>query len=111
VSIWWTHFGDCCLHRGFDRLLVRRVDRFGANAAPGRLKFLAGRVELIWIGAPDHHVRASLRQSFGHAEPDPAIAAGDQRDLAGQVERRISHGGLSQLLFNRSIKRSGKRVQ
>ena len=44
------------------------------------------------VGAPDGDVGAGLGHRVGHAEADAAIAAGDQRHLAGQIEWLVGHG-------------------
>jgi hypothetical protein len=46
---------------------------------------------LLRIGAPDRDIRAGLGQRLRHAEADAGIAAGHQRDLAGQVEGPVGH--------------------
>jgi hypothetical protein len=46
------------------------------------------------VAAGDHDARTRVDQAARHAESDPAVAAGDDRNLAGQVEyrRRRYHG-------------------
>jgi hypothetical protein len=46
---------------------------------------------LVLAGAPDGDARAGRGQCLGHAEPDPAVAAGDERHLPREVERLIGH--------------------
>src|SRR5262249_46230046 len=76
---------------GLDRRLVADIDleRRGFHAVlPDRR---LGLGILRRVGAPDADLGASRRHGFCHAEPDAAVAAGDQRDLARQVERLVRH--------------------
>ncbi len=57
-----------------------------------RAKLLGGALVLVLVGAPDRDIGARLRDGVGHAEADAAIAAGDQRDLAGKIEGFVGHG-------------------
>ena len=57
-------------HVGGHELDVRRERRSGA------------------CPAAHHDARAGVGEAFGDAAPDPAAAAGDEHDLAGEVERR-----------------------
>ena len=55
-----------------------------ARSLDAVLHLAAGRFELR--ARPDH-VGAGLGEHLGHREPDAAAAAGDERELAGQVEQ------------------------
>src|SRR4030095_12561917 len=46
---------------------------------------------LVLVGAPDADGGAGPRQALGHAEADPAIAAGHPRHVAGEIESRMRH--------------------
>ena len=77
---------------GIDGGLVGDVgdhgDRLGAAAFE-----LGDRGERFCFVAPDDRDRgAGFRQSAGHAEPDAAIAAGDDGDLAAEIELSCFHG-------------------
>jgi hypothetical protein len=73
-------------HRRDDRLLVADVadDRVHVAADGGQL--LDRGVVLGRVGAPDGDRRAALGQPLGVAEADAAVAAGDQPDVAGEIE-------------------------
>ena len=51
------------------------------------LDLLHRRRALGGVAARKHHGRAGRRHALRHAEPDAAIAAGDDRDAAGQIEQ------------------------
>src|SRR5829696_4213788 len=55
------------------------------------LQLLGGTGILRGVGAPDADVGAGLGKCVGHAETDAAIAAGDQRHLARQIEAFVGH--------------------
>jgi hypothetical protein len=40
---------------------------------------------------PNRHRGAGLRERLCHAEPDAAVAAGDQGDLSTEIEAWIRH--------------------
>jgi hypothetical protein len=84
-------------HAGHDLGLLGDIDPLGQDADAGFLQLGLGLGVVLGIGAPDHDVGARLGQRFGHAEPDAAIAPGDQRHFAGQIEWRIGHGRRSLL--------------
>ena len=80
------------LDHGGDRGLVGDVggdrDRLGAA-----LLKLRDRLRRLGLVAAHHRDRrAGFRQSPGHAEPDAAIAAGDDGYLAGEIEGFCLHG-------------------
>ena len=57
---------------------------------------------LFQIGTPNTDSATSLCDGVGHTKTNPTIATGDHRDLAGQIERLIGHGGL--LIVFRKLK-------
>ena len=59
------------------------------DAAPMLLQCRFGVRVLLGIGAPDDEIGAGLRQRLRHAAADTAIAAGDERHLAAEIERPI----------------------
>jgi hypothetical protein len=71
--------------------LVADIDDLGVDLATVALQFLAGVCILPGVGAPDADVGAGLCKCIGHAETDAAIAAGDQRHLARQIEALVGH--------------------
>jgi hypothetical protein len=79
-----------------DLRLVGHVAGLRQHATTMGLEPLLRDVVLLPIRAPDRDARAGPGQRLGHAEPDPAIAAGDQSHLARQIEiARIGcHGVL-----------------
>ena len=84
------------LHRRADAVddlfLVGHVDFPRMDLHAMRAKLLGGALVLVLVGAPDRDIGARLRDGVGHAEADAAIAAGDQRDLAGKIEGFVGHG-------------------
>jgi hypothetical protein len=48
--------------------------------------FRGRRVRLRLIAPDDHDIGAGLGQPARHAEPNTAIAAGDDSHLAGEIE-------------------------
>src|SRR5262245_16376058 len=57
---------------------------------------LLGRLGiLLFAGAPDGDGGAGLGEPVGHAEADPTVAAGDEGNLPGEVERTVGHQGRS----------------
>ena len=70
---------------------VADVDFLHQHAPSGGFQAGAGRLVLGLVLAPDGHVGAGLGDRLGHGEADAAIAAGDQRHLAGEIERLERH--------------------
>ena len=70
-----------------DRLRPSSGEGSATVAAQGRL----GRPILRGIGAPHADARARRGERFRHAEPDAAVASGDQGHLPAQVEAGICH--------------------
>jgi hypothetical protein len=52
------------------------------------LELRHGLRALVAVARRDHHRRAGLCQAARHTEPNTAVAAGDDRDLAAQIEQR-----------------------
>ena len=82
------HVGDAAR----DRLLIRDVDALDQHIARVSAQLLLGDAVLLGVLAPDRDLGAGLRQPLRHAEPDAAVAARNQGDLAGQVEKLLRHG-------------------
>ena len=74
-----------------DLLLVADIDDLGMHLAAMALQLLRRRIGLVLARAPDADIGASLGQGVGHAEADAAIAAGDQRHLAREIEALVGH--------------------
>ena len=53
----------------------------------------------IGLAAGDHDLGAELREQFGRGTADAAARAGDDGDLAGEIERGSFHSVCSLLLF------------
>jgi hypothetical protein len=51
-----------------------------------RAQLFGRRLVAVAIGAPDDHRRPVRGKAIGHAKADAVIAAGDERDLSGQIE-------------------------
>jgi hypothetical protein len=52
---------------------------------------------LLRIGSPETDIRARLGDAFGDAQANAAIAAGDQRNLAAEVERCECHDWVTSI--------------
>src|SRR6185503_18689022 len=77
---------------GGDRGLVGDVGR-NRNRRGAALLELRDRLCRLGLVAAHHRDRrAGLGKSLGHAEPDAAIAAGDDGYLAGEIEGSCCHG-------------------
>ena len=78
--------GDALGHGG-DCGLVGDVGGHGDRPSATSRQFgdRGGRFRLV--AADDCDGSACLRKAAGHAEPDAAIAAGDDRDLAVEIEQ------------------------
>ena len=65
------------------------VTSTSANSAlpPASAMPFTAPLGLLGVAPGEHHGRAGRREPLGHAEPDAAIAAGDDRDAAGQIEQ------------------------
>ena len=73
-------------------LLLRYVHGAISNAVPMGPQGFGGFRVVILSPAPDLDVSACSCQCVGHGEAQARVAAGDERDLAGQVEEILSHG-------------------
>ena len=71
------------------------ADRLGAALL--ELGDRGGRLGLV--ASDDRDRGAGFRQAPGHAEPDAAIAAGDDGDLAAEIEEFCFHGCRPLLLL------------
>ena len=60
---------------------------------PWLLSLRERRRVLLFVGAPDANGGARLGHRLGHAEPDAAIAARDERNLSREIEALVRHGG------------------
>ena len=78
-------------HRRHDGLLVADVADHGVDVAAELRQLLDGGVVLRRVGAPDGDGRAALGEPLGVAEADAAVAAGDEADVAGEIEEP-AHG-------------------
>ena len=82
--------GDAAGHGG-DRFLVGDVGRDRDRRGAALLE-LRDRFRRLGLVAAHHRDRrAGLRKPLGHAEPDAAIAAGDDGYLAGEIEGFCVH--------------------
>jgi hypothetical protein len=81
-----AEFGFRALHHGRDRGLVGDVgdDRDCLGAA--LLEFGDRRVRFRRVASDDRDHSTGFRQPARHAEPNAAIAAGNDGDAAGEVE-------------------------
>ena len=88
--------GVRALGEGLDLAPVADVAGHREGAAAGRLAdLLGGRLAGGELAAGDDHVGARLREGQDHGAPEAAAAAGDQRDLAAQVEEAAQHSSRS----------------
>ena len=102
-----THLRDCALHGFGDGGFIGDIDLGGVDADAMLGQACGGGAVLLVIGAPDDDVGAGARHGIGHAEPDAAIAAGDEGNLARQVERRIGHGRVSIIVMATDWSKAG----
>jgi hypothetical protein len=57
------------------------------------------------LAAGDHDLRAHLRHQLGGGAADAAARPGDDGDLAGEIEGRCGHGGVScHVVFSPSLR-------
>mgnify|MGYP003624429260 CR=1 FL=1 len=82
-------------HAFDDFSFLADIDRPGRDLAGAKLFQLGDsrRVDL-GIAAPDGDIGIRGGEGFGHAEPDPPVAASDKADLSGKVERCVGHRRL-----------------
>ena len=65
---------------------------------PCRLRCLisaTAAADFAWLRPTIDDVGAGVRQPARHAQADAAIAAGDDGDLAGEIEELVCHGPRS----------------
>ena len=75
------------LDHAADGVLVGDVGRNRDRAHAARGEFGDRGLRLVLIAADHRDVGAGVRKAARHAEPDAAIAAGDDGDLALQIKR------------------------
>ena len=65
----------------------RRCRRSRASArVPSAASSATRTLVLVRARAPDRHIRARARERLREAEPDAAVAAGDERDMTAEIE-------------------------
>ena len=74
-----------------DGLLVSDIDLRAANDSAERFEFGDGLRILLGLVPPDDDSRAVDREPARHAETDPTVAAGHERNLSRQVEQSPVH--------------------
>ena len=77
--------------RSLDGRLVPHVTDERLHPTAVVAKLLDRRRVLRRVGSPDTHGSSGGGQSLRHAEPDSAVAAGDKRHLATEIERAKGH--------------------
>ena len=77
---------------GGDGVLVGDIGGDGDCPDAPRLELGDRRIRLRLIAADDGDIGAGVGQSLRHAEANAAIAAGDDRYLAPEIERTCLHG-------------------
>jgi len=82
--------GEQRLERG----LVVRLAGLEERAASGGFDFGDARRGLVGFASDQHDGRAGGGQAFGHRAAEFAGAAGDDGDLAGQIEKRGGGEGI-----------------
>ena len=70
-----------------DRFLVGHVHADGEGIGAERLELANRRTRLLRVARRDDDACPGLGETAGHAQSDPAIAAGDDGDPAAQVEQ------------------------
>ena len=94
----------------FYRARDQRLDLgFARDVAGNDMGVAAGFADAVGYGlagvrlaAGDHHLGAELRQQFGRGTADAAARAGDDGDLAGEIERGGLHGLLLHVIPGRA---------
>ena len=76
---------------GRHRRLVTDIAFEREHFAAGLFELRLGDCVLGRVGAPDADIGTGLRDRFGKAEPDPAVATRDNSDFAGEIEGTIGH--------------------
>ena len=79
------------LDHAVDRGLVGDVGRDRDRADAALCELCDRRLRLLLVAADDRDIGAGIGKAARHAEPDAAIAAGDDGDLAFQVEQFRCH--------------------
>ena len=74
------------LDHGRNRRLVGDIGDDGYRADASLAEIGDGCCRLRLVASDDGNVSAGVRQAACHAEPDAAVAAGDDRDLAAEIE-------------------------
>ena len=82
------------LDQAVDVVPAAGVDRHGQGAAAQRPHLLGHRLAGLQLAACDNHVGAGAGEGAHHLQPQPAAPAGDQGDLAREVEEFVRHGRL-----------------
>ena len=83
--------GDARGH-GVDGGLVGDVGDHGDRLGAAAFEFGDRGNRFCFVASDDRDRGARFRQSPGHAEPDAAIAAGDDRHLAAESRMSCFHG-------------------
>src|SRR4051794_3847007 len=78
----------------FDFGLARDVAGDDMGVAAAFTDSIGSGLAGIRLAAGDHHLGAELRQQFRRATADAAARAGDNGDLAGEIERGGLHWSL-----------------
>jgi hypothetical protein len=76
---------DALDHRGHRRF-VGDIGHDGYRPDAAASEIGDGRIRLGLVAADHGDVGAGIRQAARHAEPDATVAAGDDRDLAAEIE-------------------------
>lgn len=63
----------------------------GQGAAAEFAAFLGHDLTVFQLAAGDDHIGPAFGESLDHHIAEPAAAAGNQHDLAGEIEQRIHH--------------------
>jgi hypothetical protein len=69
------------------------------------------RADLVRVRRPRHHLRARLREPQRDRAADAARAAGDENDLAGNVETLVDAHDFSRLNFSWTAERAEEKSQ
>src|SRR5258706_6503421 len=78
-----------------DRLALAQVADIGRRLDLLLLKMSHGLVELVFLARGDRDLGAHFAERFGHLQPEPARAAGDERGASAKLEQLSHvHGGI-----------------
>ena len=83
--------GKRCGHCGLDSLAIGDVADIGLGGTTVPAYLLDGCCVFIFVGTPDGNAGACFGDRLRHAETNAAVAAGDEGNLAAEIECFVGH--------------------